>query len=47
MPSLFTSLAVWLMIAFVALNVVSTLLQCGFGACADDPVVYEMLKRGR
>ena len=44
-PALFASLAVWLVIALVALNVVSTLLQCGFGACADDPVVYEMLKR--
>jgi len=43
----FASFAVWLVIALVALNVVSTLLQCGFGACADDPVVYEMLKRGR
>jgi disulfide bond formation protein DsbB len=46
-PGHFASLAVWLVIALVALNVVSTLLQCGFGACADDPVVYEMLKRGR
>ena len=42
----FASLAVWLVIALVALNVVSTLLQCGFGACADDPVAYEMLRRG-
>ena len=46
-PGRFAALAVWLAIALVALNVVSTLLQCGFGACADDPVVYEMLKRGR
>ena len=46
-PGRFASLAVWLVIVLVALNVVSTLLQCGFGACADDPVVYEMLKRGR
>ena len=46
-PGGFASLAVWLVIALVALNVLPTLLQCGFGACADDPVVYEMLKRGR
>jgi hypothetical protein len=25
---------------------VSTLLECGFGACADNPVTYELL-RGR
>jgi disulfide bond formation protein DsbB len=46
-PTAFASVAVWLVIGLVALNVVSTLLMCGFGACADDPVVYEMLKRGR
>ena len=46
-PGRFAALAVWPAIALVAPNVVSTLLQCGFGACADDPVVYEMLKRGR
>jgi disulfide bond formation protein DsbB len=38
--------AVWLVISLTALNVVSTLLECGFGACADNPVVYELLKRG-
>ena len=37
--------AVWLVIGLTALNVVSTLLECGFGACADNPVVYELLKR--
>jgi len=25
--------------------VISTLLECGFAACADNPVVYELLKR--
>jgi len=44
-PGAFASVAVWLVIGLVVLNVVSTLLMCGFGACADDPVVYEMLKR--
>jgi hypothetical protein len=33
-----------LIIAFIFLvlaNLVSTLLQCGVGSCADDPVKYE------
>src|SRR5437868_13206313 len=38
-------IAVWLVIALTAANVVTTLLECGFGACADDPLVYELLKR--
>jgi disulfide bond formation protein DsbB len=37
--------AVWLVIALIALNVVSTLLECGFGACPDDPREYELLRR--
>ncbi|MEH2469646.1 disulfide bond formation protein DsbB [Nitrobacteraceae bacterium AZCC 2161] len=41
----FAHAAVWLVIAFTTLNAVSTLLECGFGACADNPVVYELLKR--
>ena len=41
----FATTAVWLVIGLTALNVVSTLLECGFGACADNPVVYELLKR--
>jgi disulfide bond formation protein DsbB len=41
----FAAAAVWLVIAMTALNVVSTLLECGFAACADNPVVYELLKR--
>lgn len=36
--------AVWLVIGLVALNVFSTGLECGFAACADNPVVYELLK---
>jgi disulfide bond formation protein DsbB len=42
----FATAAVWLVICLTTLNVVSTLLECGFGACADNPVVYELLKRG-
>ena len=41
----FAHVAVWLVIGLTALNVGSTLLECGFGACADNPVVYELLKR--
>jgi disulfide bond formation protein DsbB len=39
-------IAVWLVIGLTAANVVTTLLECGFGACADNPVVYELLKHG-
>ena len=45
-PGAFATSAVWLVIGMTALNVVSTLLECGFGACAENPVVYELLKRG-
>jgi disulfide bond formation protein DsbB len=41
----FARAAVWLMIALTALNVVSTLLECGFDACPDNPLGYELLKR--
>lgn len=33
-------------IGWTALNVVSTILECGFAARADNPVVYELLKLG-
>jgi disulfide bond formation protein DsbB len=42
----FANSAVWLVIGLTALNVVSTLLECGFGACAENPVIYELLKGG-
>jgi disulfide bond formation protein DsbB len=43
-PDLFSTAAVWLVITLTALNVASTLLECGFGACADNPVAYELLR---
>ena len=43
-PGTFATTAVWLVITLTALNVVSTLLECGLGACADNPLVYELLK---
>src|SRR5207237_6785656 len=42
----FARCAVWLVIGLTALNVAATLLECGFGACADNPVAYELLQRG-
>jgi disulfide bond formation protein DsbB len=43
-PGAFAITAVWLVIGLTGLNVVSTLLECGFGACAEDPIIYELLK---
>jgi disulfide bond formation protein DsbB len=40
----FVQAAVWLVIGLSVLNAASTLLECGFGACADNPTVYELLK---
>ena len=45
--SAFASVAVWLAIALTVLNVISTLLECGLAACPDNPVEYELLKRGQ
>jgi disulfide bond formation protein DsbB len=44
-PSVIAHVAVWLVIGLTAANIASTLLECGFKACADDPKVYELLKR--
>jgi disulfide bond formation protein DsbB len=35
--------AAWLFVLLVAGNLVSTLLECGVGPCADDPVKYDWL----
>lgn len=43
----FARTAVWLVIALTALNVLSTVLECGFEACPDDPKDYELLKQWR
>jgi disulfide bond formation protein DsbB len=39
--------AIWLVIGLTAANVLSTLLECGFDACADNPVNYELLRSWR
>jgi disulfide bond formation protein DsbB len=44
---LFPRLAIALVLLLTALNVVSTVLQCGFAACPDDPTDYELLRRLR
>lgn len=38
-------IAVWLVIGLTFANVLSTLLICGFTACPDNPVRYELLRR--
>jgi disulfide bond formation protein DsbB len=43
-PGAFARAAAWLVIGLTALNVVATLLECGFAACPDNPVVYELLR---
>ena len=42
---LFAAGAVWLVIGLTAVNAASTLLECGFKACPDNPTFYELLKR--
>ena len=42
---LFAQAAVWLVIGLTSVNVISTLLECGISVCADNPTVYELLKR--
>ncbi|CAN5510288.1 disulfide bond formation protein B [soil metagenome] len=46
-PGAFASFAVWLVIGLTVLNFASALLECGFGACADNPTIYELLQSGR
>ena len=41
--SLFSNTLVLIFIGLVFANLVSTLLECGIGPCADDPVKYEGL----
>jgi len=46
-PGASARVAAWLVIGLAALNIVSTALECGFDACADNPVEYELLKLQR
>jgi disulfide bond formation protein DsbB len=45
-PALHEHHAVWLVIAVTAANVFATVLECGFAACPDNPVRYELLHWG-
>jgi hypothetical protein len=38
---MFANTLVIIFILLVAGNLISTLLECGIGPCADDPVKYE------
>ncbi len=40
---LFETGAIWLVLALTILNAASTLLQCGFSACPDNPVHYQLI----
>ena len=42
-PPAFARIAVWLVILLVAANALSTLLECGFAVCPEDPVRYLLL----
>lgn len=41
-----TKTLIWLLTVLIAANVLSTLLECGFSACLDDPVRYRGLPLG-
>ncbi len=41
--SRFARLAIALVLLMTALNVLSTVLMCGFAACPDDPTSYRLL----
>ena len=42
--SVLIRMSVWLVIALVGLNVVSTVAMCGFEACSSDPTQYRLLR---
>jgi disulfide bond formation protein DsbB len=39
----FARVAIWLVVAFTILNVISTLLECGLHSCPDSPTNYQLL----
>ncbi len=45
-PPAYAKIAVWLVILLTAANAVSTLLECGFAVCPEDPVRYLFLLGG-
>jgi disulfide bond formation protein DsbB len=45
-PPAYAKIAVWLVILITAANAASTLLECGFAVCPEDPVRYLFLLGG-
>ncbi|MBD8129312.1 disulfide bond formation protein B [Pantoea agglomerans] len=43
-PALFR-IAGWGFLLLIATNLMSTVLECGSGQCADNPVIYELLSK--
>lgn len=43
-PALFR-IAGWGFLLLIAANLMSTVLECGSGQCADNPVIYELLSK--
>ena len=41
---LFSRVSVWLVIGLIAISAISTLLECGYRACPDNPTFYELLR---
>jgi disulfide bond formation protein DsbB len=44
-PSMLAQGVGWLFVAIALASAVSTLLECGFGACPDNPTEYELLRK--
>ncbi len=42
-PRALVAVLMWLFLVLAAANLLSTVLECGLGPCADDPVRYELL----
>jgi len=44
-PTMAAQAVGWLFVAVALASAVSTLLECGFGACPDNPTAYELLRK--
>jgi disulfide bond formation protein DsbB len=44
-PTAGAQILAWLFVLMVVANAVSTLLECGFGPCPDNPTGYELLQK--
>lgn len=41
----FAPVVSWIFILLILANLISTVLECGSGQCADNPVIYELLSK--